>query len=75
MHIQHTKAEVLILTAPFPFADDSLELKLKAIRIDFFLPVPCAAVTIDLTLQDQLTLILEPINLSHYLEKLYVYIA
>ncbi len=66
---------MLILTPPFPFTDDSLELKLKAIWIDFFLPVPCAAVTIDLPLQDQLTLILELINLSHYLDKLYIYIA
>lgn len=37
-----------MLTCLFPTADDSLELQLKAICIYLFLPVPYAAVTIDL---------------------------
>lgn len=38
-----------LLTCLFPSADDSLELQLKAIWIYLFLPLPYAAVTIDLS--------------------------
>lgn len=59
MYIQRTMAELLILTPWLPSANDSFGLKLKAIWIHLFWPVPCAAVTIDLPLQDQLTVVLE----------------